>query len=143
MASFDTISPKTLSLNIVNVLTIWPLYTNCTLIILLSLPVNIWNFKFNPLERVSRIQLHFWEVSWQLGPHFLRNNMNKCKIRNILLGKLLHKICRTFWDTTWQSWAWKRYEQIFPECSLGCRNALNFICLLMKFHNHGNTSVAL
>ena len=33
-----------------------------------------------------------------------------------------------------------RYEQILSGCSLGCKNALNFTCLTMKFHNRVHTT---
>ena len=36
-----------------------------------------------------------------------------------------------------------RYDQILSGCSLGCKNALNFTCLPMKFHNCFHTNVHL
>ena len=36
-----------------------------------------------------------------------------------------------------------RYKQILSGCSLGCKNALNFTCLPMKFHNRVHTNVQL
>ena len=33
------------------------------------------------------------------------------------------------------------YKQILSGCSLGCKNALNFACLTMKFHNRVHTTV--
>ena len=34
-----------------------------------------------------------------------------------------------------------RYKQILSVCSFGCKNALNFTCLSIKFHNRGCTNV--
>ena len=34
-----------------------------------------------------------------------------------------------------------RYEQILSVSLLGCKNALNFTCLPMKFHNSGHTDI--
>ena len=34
-----------------------------------------------------------------------------------------------------------RYKQILSGCSLGCKNALNFTCLSIKFHNCVHTTV--
>ena len=50
-----------------------------------------------------------------------------------LVKLYLVKICPIF--TSSASNCLTRYKQILSGCSLGCKNALNFICLPMKFHN--------
>ena len=57
----------------------------------------------------------------------------------ILVKLYLVKICPIFASSA--SNCLTRYKQILSGCSLGCKNALNFICLTMKFHNLVHTRV--
>ena len=56
----------------------------------------------------------------------------------ILVKLYLVKMCPIFASSA--SNCLTRYKQILSGCSFGCKNTLNFTCLLMKFHNHGHTN---
>ena len=49
------------------------------------------------------------------------------------------KMCRIF--TSSLSNCLTRYKQILPGCTFGCKNALTFARLPIRFHNRGHTSV--
>ena len=56
-----------------------------------------------------------------------------------LVKLYLAKMCPIFASSA--SNCLTRYKQILSGCSLGCKNALNFTCLPMKFHNCVHTNV--
>ena len=56
----------------------------------------------------------------------------------ILVKLYLVKMCPIFASSA--SICLARYKQILLGCSLGCKNALKFTCLPMKFHNRDHTS---
>ena len=90
-----------------------------------------------------------------LWPNMTKSSWNQNSYLNIKLGEQLSlkafifltilvklylvKMCPIFASSA--SNCLTRYKQILSECSLGCKNALNFTCLPMKFHNHGHTTV--
>ena len=55
----------------------------------------------------------------------------------ILVKLYLAKMCPIFASSA--SNCLTRYKQILSDCSLGCKNALNFTCLTMKCHNRVHT----
>ena len=60
-------------------------------------------------------------------------------ILTILVKLYLAKMCPIFASSS--SNCLKRYKQILAGCLLGCKNALNFSCLFMKFHNRVHTII--
>ena len=71
---------------------------------------------------------------------YSNKNFGFRKIESYLASKIDFEIwkCPIFARST--SHCLTRYEQILSGCSLGCKNALNFTCLPMKFHNCVHTT---
>ena len=59
----------------------------------------------------------------------------------ILLKLYLVKVCPIFTGSA--SNCLTSYKQILSGCTLGCKNALTFTCLPMKFHNHVHPNAQL
>ena len=57
----------------------------------------------------------------------------------ILVKLYLVKMCPIFASSASNCLA--RYKQILLGCSLGCKNALKFTCLPMKFHDRVHTTI--
>ena len=95
-----------------------------------------------------------WFQSQFLRPNMTQSSWNQNSYLNIKLGEQLSlkafifltilvklylvKMCPIFASST--SNCLTRYKQILFGCSLGCKNALNFTCLPMKFHNRVHTN---
>ena len=71
---------------------------------------------------------------------YSNKNFGFMKIESYLASKIDFEIwiCPIFASSA--SNCLKRYEEIISGCSLGCKNALNFTRLTMKFHNRGHTN---
>ena len=71
---------------------------------------------------------------------YSNKNFGFRKIESYLASKIDFEIWKCPILTSSASNCLTRYDQILTGCSLGCKNALNFTCLTMKFHNCGHTS---
>ena len=72
---------------------------------------------------------------------YSNKNFGFRKIESYLASKIDFEIWKCPIFASSASNCLTRYEQILSGCSLGCKNALNFTCLPMKFHNRVHTSV--
>ena len=71
---------------------------------------------------------------------YSNNDFGFMKIVSYLASKIDFEIWKCPIFASSASNCLTRYEQILSGCSLGCKNALNFTCLTMKFHNHVHTT---
>ena len=74
---------------------------------------------------------------------YSNKNFGFRKIESYLASKIDFEIWKCPIFASSASNCLTRYEQILLGCSLEYKNALNFTCLPMKFHNRGRTTVDL
>ena len=72
---------------------------------------------------------------------YSNKNFGFRKIESYLASKIDFEIWKCPIFASSASNCLTRYEQILSGCSLGCKSALNFTCLPMKFHNRVHTNV--
>ena len=72
---------------------------------------------------------------------YSNKNFGFRKIESYLASKIDFEIWKCPIFASSASNCLTRYEQILSGCSLGCKNALNFTCLPMKFHNRSHTNI--
>ena len=71
---------------------------------------------------------------------YSNKNFGFRKIESYLASKFEFEIWKCPIFASSASYCLTRYEQILSGCSLGCKSAWKFTCLLIKFHNRGHTT---